>query len=424
MADRVSRGTERGDPFPAEGGQERIRVLQFVTSFFLGGTERQVVNLARALDPRFDVHFGSLYRNGELLGEVAERAIPVTEYPISKLYDARAWRERLRFIRYLKRERIHLVHTYNFSANLFAVPAAWLAGIPVVASIRGTGTDLTPLQQRAQRLVCRLARLIAVNADAVRQWLVHGGYDPDKIVVIRNGVDLSRFSGRSGDGRVHRELGLPPGVPLVAALCRLIRLKGLEHFLEAAALVARDVPDARFLVVGDRLMVGKGGTIVRDIEYRRELEAYANTLGLSDRVVFTGFRLDIPELLAEVAVSVLPSVEAEGLSNVLLESMAVGVPVVATRVGGAAEAVVNGVTGLLVPPRDTPALARAIGHLLVQRDVAARFGAAGRERVATHFTMERCTRDTERLYVDLLQEPGRFSSMPAGAVAPTNTSSR
>jgi glycosyltransferase involved in cell wall biosynthesis len=386
-------------------------VLQFLPNFAIGGTERQVVNLARGLDrTRFEVRFGCLRQWGELLGDVTKPGISVAEYRITKLLNAHAVREQLRLARDLKQARIKIVHTYNFYGNVFAIPAGRLAGVPVlVASIRGLDVDLTPLKRRAQRLVCRLAHRIVVNAEAVRQNLIADGYDPGKIVVIRNGIDLSRFRSLRRDGRLRQQLGLPPRAPLVAAFARLIPLKGLEYFLEAAALVAQRVADVRFLVVGDYL-AKQNGEIVTDGTYRNELEKYAARLGLDGRVTFTGFRRDVPELLSEIAVSVLPSVAGEGLSNSILEAMAVGVPVVATDVGGNSEAIQDGVTGFVVPPRDAPALARGICQFLEDGCLASRFAVAGRQRVAEHFSLERMVRDTEGFYANLVhQAVGRVS---------------
>jgi glycosyltransferase involved in cell wall biosynthesis len=281
---------------------------------------------------------------------------------------------------------------------VFAVPAARLAGVPVViASIRDTGAYVTPMQRRVQRAVCRFADRVVVNADAVKDWLVDEGYDERRITVIRNGIDPAPFGKKAAPGKLHYELGVPPNTPLIAVLSRVSPIKGLEYFLDAAAVVSAKIPDARFLIVG------KADT--RDAGYQRQLEAHANRLGLSRRVVFTGLRMDVPELLDDVSVSVLPSL-SEGLSNVLLESMAAGVPVVATRVGGSPEVVEDGVTGLLVPPRDADGLARAILRFQEDREMAARVGQAGRARVVERFSIADMVRRTEQLYADLLRARG------------------
>src|SRR5206468_735760 len=148
------------------------------------------------------------------------------------------------------------------------------------------------------------------------------------------GIDLSRLAQPAHSGNLHAELGLPADAPLVAAIGRVSRLKGLEDFLAAAAIVAPRFPAARFLIIGEPSFTSRGRKIVVDGSYNDELTRLAGGLGLQERVIFTGFRSDVEQILPELAVSVLPSL-SEGLSNTLLESMAAGVPVVATRVGGA-----------------------------------------------------------------------------------------
>lgn len=401
----IAAAVPAGTPAP---GADAVRVLQFLSVFAMGGTERQVVNLAQGLDrSRFDPHFACFERWGDFLADIEAIGGPLAEYRIDRLYGGNTMRQQLRFARDLRQSRIDIVHTYGFYANVFAVPAAWLAGTRViVASIRDIGDHLTPAQRRVQRLACRLADAILVNAEAVKRWLVRDGYDGDRITVIGNGVTLSRFVTRDGDGGRRRELGFPPEASLVAVFCRLSPLKGIEHFLEAAAIVARRFPHTRFAVVGECRVIHDGVAV--EGPYKGELEAYAARLGLGDRVVFTGFRPDVPELLAEVAVSVLPSL-SEGLSNAILEAMAAGVPVVATAVGGSSEAVEHGVTGFLVPPRDPAALAGAISGLLEDRERAARLGQAGRQRVAERFSNDRMVRDTEAFYLSLLAGKRRRS---------------
>jgi glycosyltransferase involved in cell wall biosynthesis len=369
------------------------------------------MNLGRSLDPaRFELHFACFQRWGQFLKEVDELRIPLTEYHVKSFYHPKVLKEQMRFAGYLKRNLIHIVHAYGFYPNVFAVPAAWLAGTPViVASIRDTGGYETPTKSRVQKFVCRLADRIVVNAEAIREGLLAEGYDPEKVTVIRNGIDLSLFTTATRGNGLREQLGLPQRAPVIAVLARLHPFKGIEHFLEAAAIVAGRFQDARFLIVGEGQIIVNGQVV--DSAYKKELERHALRLGLGGRVVFTGFRLDVPELLSEVAVSVLPCVSSEGLSNSLLESMAAGVPVVATTVGGNPEAIQDGSTGLLVPPRDPSALAHAMCVLLEKRELALRFGQAGRQRVARLFSLERMVRETEQLYLELLSQK-KFLKLP------------
>jgi glycosyltransferase involved in cell wall biosynthesis len=238
-----------------------------------------------------------------------------------------------------------------------------------------------------QKQVCRLADCVLVNADAIRHWLIEQGYAAEKIHVIRNGIVPPKPVGQEAAARVRRELGVTADVPLIGVLSRLNKMKGIEHFLEAAAAMGRR--DPRFLIIGD------GG-------HRKELEKYAAGLGLGERVLFTGFRNDVSDVLAALDISVLPSL-SEGLSNSLLESMGAGLPVIATNVGGNPEAVEDGVTGIIVPPGDAGALARGMTLLLEDPERAAEFGEAARRRVAQRFSIEQMVRETEALYLRLLE---------------------
>ena len=368
-----------------------------------GGTENQFMTLGRSLDPdRFELEFACLRRWGGFVDELAERRIPLFQYDVATFRSPKALLHQARLARHIAERRIDIVHSYSFYGNVFAVPAARAAGAPVViASIRDRGPYLTPMQKRLQRLVCRLADRILVNADAVKDWLISEKYDAAKIVVIRNGVDVIQLDRPAVSARILNELALTPGAPVVAVVSRLNRLKGLEPFLEAAVIVARRFEAVRFLIVGD--------TNPDDRGYRVELVRLAARLGLGDRVVFTGLRTDVPQLLASVTVSVMPSLD-EALSNVLLESMAAGVPVVATDVGGTPEAIEDGVTGVLVPPADPNALADAICRVLTDPSLAAQLGHAARESAATRFSIRRMVRATEQLYESLLEVRGRRTS--------------
>jgi glycosyltransferase involved in cell wall biosynthesis len=383
----------------------KVRLLNVVPTLMCGGTENQFMALARSLDPnRFDLEFACLRRWGGFVREIDERGIPLHEYGISSFFSANALAQQARLARYVSRRRVDIVHTYNFYGNVFGILPARSAAVPVVvASIRDCGAYLTPMQQRVQRHICRLADRILVNADAVRQWLIGQGFNAAKITVIRNGVDLSRFEQRPDVERLRMELGVAHTSPLIAVVSRLNRLKGIEHFLEAAAIVGRRFPEARFLVVGD--------TNPNDRPFLGVLTGLAERLGIAGRVTFAGLRTDVPDLLAAATVSVLPSLN-EALSNVLLESMAAGAPVVATRVGGTEEAVEDGVNGLLVPPSDSGAMATAIDRLLEDPALAARVSRAGRQTIHDRFSMARMVDATERVYQSLLERRGHPAVSP------------
>jgi glycosyltransferase involved in cell wall biosynthesis len=376
-----------------------VPLLKVVPTLMCGGTENQFMALTRAVDrARFALEFACLRRWGGFVSEIDERGIPLREYGISTFFSLHAVAQQARLARHIRRRRIQIVHAYNFYGNVFAIPPGRLAGAVVIASIRDRGAYLTPMQKTVQRHVCRLADCILVNADAVRDWLVDEGYDPARIVVIRNGVALERFRQPADPQRLRHALGVAPGAPLVTVVSRLHRLKGLEHFIEAASRVARRFPEARFLVVGE--------TNPNDRPYLGELMALAERAGIGDRTIFPGLRTDTPDILAASTVSVMPSLN-EALSNVLLESMAAGAPVVATRVGGTPEAIEDGVNGLLVPPADPGALAQAIELMLAEPGLAARWGQAGRDRAAQRFSMDRMVSATEDLYDALLERRRR-----------------
>jgi len=385
----------------------RVRLLKVVPTLMCGGTEHQFMALGRSLDPdRFALEFACLRRVGGFAAEIDRRRIPLREYGIRTFFSLGAIAQQARFARDVRRAGTQIVHSYSFYGNVFAVAPARLASAPVViASIRDRGVYLTPAQRVVQRHVCRLADCVLVNAEAVKHWLVAQGYDPEKIVVIHNGVELRHYERPPDAARIRHELDVPSGAPLVAVASRLNRLKGIEHFLEAAAIVGPRRPDVRFLVIGE-----PGPD---DSSYLDVLTRLAERLGIRDRVVFTGLRSDVPSLLACAAVSVMPSLN-EALSNVLLESMAAAVPVVATRVGGTPEAIQDGVTGMLVPPGDSPALAQGVLRLLGDAEFAARLGRGGRQLVHRRFSMSAMVQATERLYHSLLDRRRRI---PAGAAA-------
>ena len=377
-----------------------IRLMNVVPTLLCGGTENHFMALSRSLDAaRFDQHFACLRRWGPFVTELMERRIPLTEYRVATFRSVNALLQQARLAQYVRRHAIDIVHTYSFYGNVFAVPPGRFAAPVVIASIRDRGPYLTAMQRRVQRHVCRLADRVLVNAEAVKQWLLGDGYDPANIVEIPNGVDLNRYTVSGDRAALRRSLGLASDARLVAVVSRLTALKGIEDFLEAAAIVAALSDDARFLIVGE-------ASPIRNRAYLDELAARAARLGIADRVIFTGLRSDVPALLSAVDVSVMPSLN-EALSNVLLESMAAGAAVVATDVGGTAEALVNGKNGLLIPPADPHVMAAAIIHLIDNPPLARELGHRAKRTISDRFSLDRMVGATESLYDDLLSRKQR-----------------
>jgi glycosyltransferase involved in cell wall biosynthesis len=226
------------------------------------------------------------------------------------------------------------------------------------------------------------------------------GFPLDRIQTIRNGVELSRFAGHMGREDARHALGLPAEVPVVGAVGRLVPVKDHVGLVEATALLGRD---------GLRPIVAIAG----DGPLRADIETRAAALGVQGQVRLLGHRQDIDTVFTALDVFVLPS-RSEGLSNTILEAMAAGLPVVATHVGGADEMVVDGATGLLVPPASPQALAAALRRLLLDPALRTTMGHAGRARVEKDFDLAETVRQYEGLYTDLARERGLPMPLPVG----------
>ncbi len=378
--------------------------MKVVTNFSSGGTEGQVNNLIKVLDhQRFDLQFGCLKKYGLFLDEVERLQLPVREFPIYSFFHPKTWWQLWKMASFMRAERIQIAHSYNFYSNVIAVLAARLAGVPVVlASIRDRGIYLTPMQMKVQKWICNLADRVLVNAESIRDWLILQGVPQKKIDLIRNGIDLSLYKQTTQTSDIREELGIPANARLVIMLARLNPQKGINEFLRAAAIVRAQHLDVHFLVVGDKLDY-KDGSVVSDADYHLYLHHLTENLRISHCTWYTGHRTDVPALLAQSYVSVLPSY-SEGLSNSLIESMAAGLPLVATNVGGNPELVNQGVNGFLVPVMDHEALADAIGTILDDAELAARFGNASRRLCDESFSMSKMIATIQQLYVNELEK--------------------
>jgi len=350
-----------------------LRILQYITPSQIGGAEVHVATLAEKLRERGHDVTVICPRGRPLVPELVARGLPVRAPRSTGKLDP-VTLGRLSY--WLRRDRIQVIHTHLSTASLLGSLAGRLAGVPSLATVHGLNT----------RTCFNYSRAIIAVSNAVKQHLVAQGMPPDLITVVHNGVDLRALSRPDASASVRAEWGLPEGAPLLITVGRLVPTKGHRDLLQALSILARDPrwQELRLLVVG-------AGPLLLPLQ--REAEQ----MNLAGRAVFCGFRRDVPPFLQAADIFVLPSVQ-EGLSLSALEAMALGKPVVACRVGGTTEVVVDGETGLLVAPGRPAELARALERLLAHPEEARAMGAAGRRRAQQAFDLEQMVTKIEAIY--------------------------
>jgi L-malate glycosyltransferase len=346
------------------------------------------------LDPaRYAVTLGCLRMSGPLLAKLNGSTVSVMEWKAGGgVNSARGMYQILRLARFLRRGRFDVVHAHDLWSNLFAIPAAWLARVPAIISSRRDLAHLawyTPRRRKFLRRLQSLSSAVLVNSGQISEQLVHeDGFRPEFIRIIHNGIDFDRFSRLVPErGRVFPEL---QNSKLIVSTGNMHSdVKGHPTLIEAARNVCGKFPQVKFVLIGDG-------------RKRSDFEAKVSVLGLQSNFLFLGSRQNVPEILACCDLAVLPS-QAEGFSNALLEYMAMGLPTVATDVGGNPEVIENGVNGLLVKPNHPAALADAISSLLENPHFASQLGSSGKERVRRHFNFAQLTSNVDALYTELLQ---------------------
>lgn len=293
-----------------------------------------------------------------------------------------------RMVRIIKREKVDLIHANGSRCMIYGGIAARLCHRPIIWHVR-----IAQPEPWLDRFLASLASRVVVISQEVKKrrfnWLEKRG----KVEVVFNGVDLELYNNKPNNDNLRRELGLPETASLVGIVGQLHPKKGHQFFLKAAKRVSQLFPDCRFLIVGEDISA-KG-------DYLPKLRALTRELGIEGKVVYTGFRENIPSIMASIDCLVLSSLE-EPFGRVLIEAMAASKPVVATRVGGVPEIVIEGKTGLLVPPADEKTLARGIIYLLQNRELANRMGQEGRSRVEELFTLKGHVARIENTYSQLL----------------------
>ena len=325
--------------------------------------------------------------HGELRARAAEGLELLPLAPATEMDLSAAWR----LSRALKQLNPGIVHAHDPHAVAMAALALSMSTQrpvpPLVASRR---VDFRIRGNSLSRWKYRQVDCFICASQAIRNMLLADGIPPGRAVTVHEGIDLGRVAA-AAPAKIHEELWLPHGAPLVGNVAALVPHKGQKHLIDAAALVVRQVPDARFVIAGEG-------------ELRESLEHQIRHLKLDKHVLLAGFRPDVLSLHKAFDIFVMSSV-TEGLGTSILDAMASGKPVVATTAGGIPEVVRDGETGLLVPPRDDRALADAIVRLLKDAALRDRMGAAGLSLAHARFSAERMVQETLTVYERVAQRP-------------------
>ena len=394
-------------PQPAHS---RPPVLFVTLSLARGGTEGHIAEIAPRLAARgWPVSVYCLLDGGPLAGDLATQGVTVI---LAKKPDGQnpgstskqAVRAAPHLYTTLRRLKPGIVHFFLPAAYLIGAPMALLARVPVRIMSRRSQNDYQSAHLMSARIERRLhGRMTAVLGNSrrvVHQLVSQEGCRPERTGLIYNGVALEKFAARDRRSETRRALGLSDNQCVITIVANLIPYKGHDDLLVALAGVSSQLPpDWVLLCVG------------RDDGIGAALTQRAQALGLSTHVKFLGSRADVPDVLLASDVGVLASHE-EGFSNAVLEGMAARLPMVVTNVGGNAEAVLDGLTGHVVPPHNPAALGLAIAKLTGDEGRARQMGDAGLARAETQFSMDACIAAYERLYDGLLE--GRTAGELAG----------
>jgi len=359
----------------------KARLFLLGDSLAIGGTEGQFAEIACGLDrSRWEVDVSCLRAEGPLRSRLDAAGVPVWSCGPRSLKSPRAALAISTLARHLRATGVRLLHAFDFYSNTLGVLAARLARVPiVVASQRDLGDLRSPFQRRVHRVVLRLADHILVNSSAVADRVAEGSVSPERIVLIPNGVDVTRF--RPASGR-HRAPG--DGVT-IGTLANLRAEKGVVDLVHAAGIIVRErCANVRVELVGDGVLRG-------------DLERLIRAQGLERWVELRGHTSDPASALRDFDIFVLGS-HSEACSNGLLEAMATGLAVVATNVGGNPGLVDDERTGLLVPPADPAGLAKAILRLIEDPALAAMLGRQALRRVQAEFTIPRMLDNLQSFY--------------------------
>lgn len=370
-------------------GDRRLRVVHCIDNFGGGGTELNLVRTLEQLDrKRFDLRLVALNETGPLRARVEKAGIPVHVFSLTSMRNVNAIRRAAQLIKWFRIIRPDVVHCHDIYTNVFVAPCGRLAGVPMIITSKRWWTVSRWFYRKGNQLAYRLSHRVLANSAAVASLLTDvEGVAREKIVILPNFVDDAGFDMISSEDRraARQAFGIPEDSLVVTAVAVFRPVKDLETLIRAAAVLRARHPNLHVLLVGSG-------------PCSEQLRKAASAHGVGDRIHFSGYLTSPPNPHQYGDVSVLCSLQ-EGFPNSVIEAMAAGRPVVATAVGGIPDAVEEGVTGLLVPPRSPADLAAAIDRLIVDEGLRRNMGRAGRERARTDFAAKAVLERLSQIYL-------------------------
>ncbi|MEK6715536.1 MAG: glycosyltransferase family 4 protein [Candidatus Omnitrophota bacterium] len=378
-------------------------ILYVIENASFGGGERTFAQIINGLDKeKYEVSVACLPRSSgpasELFVDEIQDSAQIIPFDLRNQFNL--WNI-FRLIKIIKEKKIDLVHSQGARADFFSRIAAELVKRPVVVSTIAAPVEeynVNPARKAVYVILGRFSerfvdKFIVVAEHLGRKLIQIHNISPHKVVKIHNGVDTKKYNYNSQIAvLVRKELNIGPEVLLVGAIGRLTWEKGLLYFIEAV----KNIIDSEWQITDKvkYLIVGEG-------RLEKKLRLKVKRLELEEKVIFAGFRKDVREVLGALDILVLSSLR-EGFPMITLEAMAMGKPIVATNIEGVSESVVDGISGILVPPKDPGALAKAIASLLKDKDNAQRMGLAGRRCVEEKFNFDITIRQHKQLYEELI----------------------
>jgi glycosyltransferase involved in cell wall biosynthesis len=372
-----------------------VPILQTCFSRSWGGLELQALEVTAQLGKRGYPVTLACCSGSRLASAAKARSIHVSEFDVSGYFNpATIWH----VSRYIRSEAPRIIHCQHSKDLSVIVPAADLSGAQskILLSKR-VGSYVSKRDPFHRYTYSRVARVLAISEVIHRNVLETTPMAPGRVITLHDAIDADEYSPARGNGaRIRDEFGYKRENIVAGFVGRFSPGKGHEELLEAAAGIAELRPNVRFLVVGE----ASSG----EEAYEREIRQLCTTLGIDGVVTFAGFRRDIPDLMASFDVLAFPS-HAESFGVVLIEAMAMELPVVSTNCDGVVDIVIEGETGLYVHPRASKELADALLRLIDDPELRRRFGDAGRKRVLQFFDRRNQIDRLEKIYSDVLAEP-------------------